>query len=100
MRNRFDSPFPVPSGTSRSAKVGLRVGFAAAIHDALAATPGETLAAPALTVGSGPLNAYVAGLGRRFGHGRARGDVRLVGNHAVVTPAAPAAGRYRSGSPP
>ena len=71
------------------AKAGLRVGFAAAIHDALAATPGETLAAPALTVGSGPLNAYVAGLGKHFGHGQAHGDVRLVGTHAIVTPAAP-----------
>ena len=59
------------------ANAGLRVGLAAAIHDALAATPGETLAAPALTVGSGPLNAYVAGLGKHFGHGQAQGDVRL-----------------------
>jgi hypothetical protein len=73
-----------------AAKAGLRVGLAAALHDALAATPGEPLAPPALTVASGRLNAYVASLDRRFGHGRARGNVRLVGTHAVVTPAAPA----------
>jgi lipoprotein-anchoring transpeptidase ErfK/SrfK len=71
------------------AKAGLRASFAAAIRGALAATPRERLPAPRLTVGTGPLNAYVARLGKHFGHGQARGDVRLVGTHAVVTPAAP-----------
>jgi lipoprotein-anchoring transpeptidase ErfK/SrfK len=71
------------------AKAGLRVALAAAVRQALAATPGATIAAPALRVDHGTLNAYLAHLAKRFGHRRAQAEVRLVGTRAVVNPAAP-----------
>jgi lipoprotein-anchoring transpeptidase ErfK/SrfK len=70
------------------AKAGLRVAFAAAVREALAATPGEIIAAPGLRVSHGTLNGYLAHLARRFGHRRAEAVVRLVGTRAVVNPAA------------
>ncbi len=68
------------------AAAGLHTNAAALVDEALKALPGQPLAAPALSVEAPALNAYLAGLDRRFAHKPAAAAVRLRGTHAVIVP--------------
>ena len=69
------------------ATVGAQLDVGAALTRALTADPGETLPAPRPTLDRGRLEAYVASLAAKWDRTAAAPAVRLVGTHAVVTPA-------------
>ena len=56
------------------AAVGLHTNADALVDEALKAVPGQTLAAPAVSVDTPVLNGYLAGLDKRYGHKSDRGE--------------------------
>ena len=68
-------------------RLGAHVDIAHAVAAALVATPGQQLAQLKVSVDATQLRSYVAALSRHWSHKPAQSGVRLVGNHAVVTPA-------------
>ena len=63
------------------------VDIAQAVAAALVATPGQQLARPKVSVDAAQLRSYVASLSLHWSREPAQPSVRLVGDHAVVTPA-------------
>ncbi len=70
-------------------QVGAKVDIASVIAAALQATPGQQLPQLKVSIDQARLSSYVQSLGKRFGHTAAEPSVRLVGKHAVITPAKP-----------
>jgi lipoprotein-anchoring transpeptidase ErfK/SrfK len=68
-------------------RLGAHVDVAHVVAAALVANPAEQLPGLRVSVDRTQLRSYVAALSRRWSHRPFRGSVRLVGNHAVVTPA-------------
>ena len=69
------------------AAAGLRTNAPALVGEALQALPGQSLSKPTVRVEAETLDAYLASLGKRYGHKATEADVRLVGTRAVIVPA-------------